>query len=187
MQVGLHHNAISRHHRGYRIADCKRERVVPRGDNPYDTERNSALDDSHEPRKCAESSARPKEPSGISGVVPSGDAHIEDFFIRVFPGLACLSLHQIQHGLTLVQQRIVKSQHDRAAHRHRGIHPHLLGSAGLVKDGIDVVLGARRERVQGGAGKRLDDVCRMPRGKQRRKESIRIHDGPYELTTMSTR
>ena len=102
MNVGLHHNAISRHHRGYRIAYRKRERVVPRGDNPYDTEGNPALDDSHEPRKCAESSARSKEPSGISGVVPSGDTHVEDFFIRVFPRLARLALHKVQTGLTLV-------------------------------------------------------------------------------------
>jgi hypothetical protein len=187
LHVGLHYNAISRHHRWYRIADCKRERVVPRGDNSHDTERNAALDHSHETRKCAESSAWPKEPSGISGVVPSGDAHVEDFFIRVFPGLARLSLQQIQNGLTIVQQRIVKSQHDRAAHRNGGICPHPLGPAGLVENGIDVVLGACRERVQGGAGERLDDVGRLPRGKQRRKKSIRIHNGPYELTTMSTR
>ena len=69
-----------------------------------------------------------------------------------------------------------------------GVSAHILWARrASSKDGIDVVLGARRERVQGGAGERLDDVGRMPRGKQRRKKSIRIHNGPYELTTMSTR
>ncbi len=165
--VGLHDDGVARDEGGEGVADGEFERVVPRGDLPYDAARPAQFGDLGQRGDDPGVRLGPQVGVGAAAVVAGGDGDALHLLVRVQPRLAGLQLDEVQDLGLAAQHEVVEAQEDSGAPLYGRGGPAPLRLAGPVEGVGDVVRGGlgqvgeflAGERGVVGGGAAADDAA----------------------------